>query len=197
MLKIFYGHAARNLGDVAITYGVYGMLQQAGYKGDYRFYFPETTSAPAINAKEAIMSDLGAQRCEVLDLDALESAVRDSGLEAKDYASRMDELAGIARRALTGTTAGGKGVALFNACEHLFSYASRPRPEALLARILPMYLNDGRRASLPATFGPFEDEPSLAIMRRFFQDLSHVAGREAESASLVSRLAPEKAEQAA
>lgn len=189
MIKVFYGHVARNLGDLAITYGLAALLQMLNR--EFVFALPGPMGPASTAAFRDVSRRLGVERFQVLDLERIRAHVRlGSDCGSIDIDALLDSCRDeLDRQVMTGPLCR-PGLALFNSCEHLFSYASDPRRCDIAARILPLLANDDRVGMLPGTYGPFEDPESAALMSAFLGRMKSVPVREYESRSIVEQLAP-------
>lgn len=176
-IALFYGHVARNVGDVAINRGQLNLLKSA--------YPQATIDIVLLDAKnsfhlESSMSSFGPQVSGRVIMVATEVA------DADEYAvdpARWLETCEVEDADLIVLAAG----------EHLFSYAGHPNERNLFWRTLPAFaaIQAGRRCLLmPSTFGPYETDDAEALFAQLLQSHVRIAARDTQSAEILNSLGP-------
>ena len=183
-IALFYGHVARNIGDLAINRGQVEMLARAFPGAAIRVALLDAARSPYLAAATASLGPEGTAEF---------AHVRGDPRHAVRYA--LDPGAFLAEAGLETAD-----LIVLAAGEHLFQYEAEPNRRNLFWRTLPAFAARtlGKPClAMPATFGPFEGAEGRALVRALLATRARAAARDARSLALLAEVAPESAPAAA
>jgi glycosyltransferase involved in cell wall biosynthesis/polysaccharide pyruvyl transferase WcaK-like protein len=167
-IALFYGHVARNVGDIAINRGEVALLKSAYPKATINVVLLNATNSKYLASSEASFGPKGTVRliqASSSDADALNYAM-DPGRWLKDCGVEDADLIVLA------------------AGEHLFSYEANPNSRSLFWRILPAFAAryTGKHCLvMPSTFGPYETARERALIGQLLETQPRIAARDVRS----------------
>lgn len=151
-VSIFYGHAASNVGDVALNRGAVELVRAAFASAEINYVFMNPEQNSFMDSARASLDDLaGVEFTSYLTVskNALKALSDPGAFLAECRAADSD-------------------VVICASGEHLFDYLGGDNSKNMFWRVLPAFA--GRRTgipvvTLPSTFGPFETEESRRLVR--------------------------------
>ena len=177
-IALFYGHVARNIGDVAINRGTMNLIGSA---------FPDARVRAVL---------LDAERSQYLDV-SLGSFDGGPEVEFVHFSARDKDPLQYAlypQRLLEDSGCDDADLILLASGEHLFSYADNPNHRNLFWRTLPAFAAEAAGkpvALLPATFGPYENASSQQLLARISATGARIAVRDLRSQAVIAAVAPD------
>lgn len=174
-IALFYGHVARNVGDIAINLGEVALLKSVYPDADITAVLLNARNSPYLAISRASFGPAGRVR-----LVEVSSADKD----ALDYAidpARWLRHCGVEDADLVVLAAG----------EHLFSYADNDNLRSLFWRTLPAFaarLTGKRCLVMPSTFGPYETADGKALVTQLLETQPRIATRDARSREVLRAL---------
>lgn len=183
-VALFYGHVARNIGDLAINLGTLNLVRSVFPDARLRVVLLDVENSP--NLPHSLASFGEADNVEFIHFAS-------KGLDATQYALNPGRL-------MEDCGCGDVDLVLLAAGEHLFSYEDNNNARNMFWRTLPAFAAKAagiRCAVLPSTFGPFQDEEGKSTLQQFVAAGTQIAVRDLRSAEEVALVAPKAAPQTA
>lgn len=172
-IALFYGHVARNIGDISINRGQIALLRAAYPEARIRVVLLHAADSTHLAASKSAFGPEGSVEF----------------VHVRRWPRRAPHYALDPGAFLTETDADAADLIVLAAGEHLFQYSDEPNRRNLFWRTLPAFAAQARAKPclmMPSTFGPFESAEGRALAAAFFRTGLRAAARDARSAALIS-----------